>query len=62
MVSLRGEKMSTTMDRERWREVARRAASERDPERLLGLVKELNHLLEEEENLLRRERGETPSA
>jgi len=52
--------MSTTMDRERWRDVARRAASERDPERLLGLVRELNRLLEEEEKLLRGEGSQAP--
>lgn len=54
--------MSTIMDRDRWREVARRAASERDPERLLGLVKELNRLLEEEEERLRTERSVSPDA
>ncbi len=50
------------LDRDRWREVAKRAAVERDPERLLGLVKELNRLLEEEEKALKSERGEVSGA
>ncbi len=52
--------MGMPLDRDRWREVAKRAAAERDPERLLGLVKELNRLLEEEEKALKSERGEIP--
>jgi hypothetical protein len=50
------------LDKDRWREVAKRAAAERDPERLLGLVKELNRLLEEAEKKLKRERGKVPGA
>ena len=54
--------MHMPLYRDRWREVAKRAAAERDPERLLGLVKELNRLLEEEEKALKRDRGEVPGA
>ena len=36
-----------------WKELARKAANERDPKRLLAIIQELNQALEERENQLR---------
>lgn len=40
---------------ERWYELCKHAAVEKDPERLLQLVQEINRLLEEKEAKLKKE-------
>jgi hypothetical protein len=42
-------------DQERWYELCKQAAVEKDPERLLRLVQEINRLLEEKEANLKKE-------
>lgn len=42
---------------ERWRELCRQAAVEKDPKRMLELIKEINRLLEEKQARLQREVG-----
>jgi len=41
--------------RELWEELCERAAREQDPQRLLRLIEEINHLLDEKERRLRAE-------
>jgi hypothetical protein len=40
---------------ERWRDLCSQAAEEQDPDRLMELVREINQLLEEKEQRLKRE-------
>jgi hypothetical protein len=40
---------------ERWRQLCAQAAEEQDPDRLMELVREINKLLEEKEQRLKRE-------
>ena len=40
---------------ERWRQLCAQAAEEQDPDRLMELVREINQLLEEKEERLKRE-------
>jgi hypothetical protein len=35
---------------ERWKQLCERAAEEQDPEKLVKLISEINHLLSEKEN------------
>ena len=42
--------------KERWEELCRQAAEEKDPKRLLELTTEINRLLREKENRLRAQR------
>jgi hypothetical protein len=37
-------------DGEKWKELCAKAAAEKDPQRLLELVEEINRILEEQEN------------
>ena len=46
---MKGEK------REQWMRLCEQAANEQDPQKLLGLVREINRLLEEKEQRLRQE-------
>ena len=46
--------------RKDWKELAQKAANERDPKGLLAIVEELNQALEERENQLRRTTRPTP--
>lgn len=39
-------------DRERWKELAEQASKEKDPDRLIALVRELSDLLESKEKRL----------
>jgi hypothetical protein len=53
-------------NRERWKELCRQAAEEKDPKRLLELANEINRLLAEKENRLltqrhRRSKRDRPS-
>jgi hypothetical protein len=41
-------------NKERWRDLCEQAAVEQDPERLMILIKEINHLLEEKEKRLQK--------
>jgi hypothetical protein len=43
-------------NKERWRELCAQAANEKDPDRLLELVKEINKLLNEKDAQLRANR------
>jgi len=36
-----------------WRELAQKAADEKDPKKLLGIIEELNRALEDRENQIR---------
>lgn len=47
-------------NRERWLELAELAANEQDPDKLMLIVREIDQLLQEKENRLRR--PGTPSA
>ena len=47
-------------NRERWMELARLAADEQDPIKLLALVKEINDLLEKKQRRLEIESPEPP--
>jgi hypothetical protein len=49
-------------NRERWMELAELAANEQDPERLIGLIREINQLLEEKEKRLTASRNSNPFA
>ena len=40
-------------ERERWEELCRLAADERDPNRLMELIEEINRLLEQKEQRLK---------
>jgi len=42
---------------ERWRELCKRAENEQDPKKLLELVNEINSILKEKEERLRKEQG-----
>jgi hypothetical protein len=42
---------------ERWRDLCSQAAEEQDPDRLMELVREINALLEEKEQRLKREKS-----
>jgi hypothetical protein len=42
---------------ERWRDLCSQAATEQDPDRLMELIREINELLEEKEQRLKRERA-----
>lgn len=42
--------------RERWEELCRLAADERDPDRLMELIGEINRLLEQKEQRLKHQR------
>jgi hypothetical protein len=46
---------------ERWRELCAQAAVEQAPEKLLGLIQEINRLLEEKENRLKQPRQDRDS-
>src|SRR5947207_3671956 len=46
--------MQPKSERKDWKELARRAANEHDSEKLLALIEELNAVLAEQENELRR--------
>jgi hypothetical protein len=50
-----------TVVRKTWRELSEAAAREQDPEKLLQLVEELNKVLEEEENQLKKQRSTPPA-
>jgi hypothetical protein len=41
-------------DSEKWKELCAEAAAEKDPQRLLELVQEINRILEEQENKRKR--------
>jgi hypothetical protein len=53
---MRGEKG------ELWRKLSEQAAIEQDPDRLLELAKEINRLLEEKEERLKNQRGQSSAA
>jgi hypothetical protein len=42
---------------ERWRDLCSKAAQEQDPDRLLDLIRQINELLDEKEQRLKRERS-----
>jgi hypothetical protein len=42
---------------ERWRDLCSQAAQEQDPDRLLDLIRQINELLDEKEERLKRERS-----
>ena len=42
-------------NQERWRELCQRAEKEQDPQKLLELTEEINRLLEEKEQRLRKQ-------
>lgn len=44
-------------ERERWEQLCRLAADEQDPNRLMELIEEINRLLEEKEERLKRQRA-----
>lgn len=46
--------------KERWLQLCKQAAAEQDPHRLLLLVEEINRLLEEKENRLKKSSGTSP--
>ena len=46
---------------EQWRALCEQAAIEKDPEKLIRLVKEINRLLEEKEQRLRNQHANTDS-
>lgn len=43
-------------ERERWEQLCKLAADERNPDRLMELIDEINRLLEEKEQRLKRQR------
>jgi hypothetical protein len=45
--------------KERWKELCEQAAVEQDPQRLLELTSEINRLLKEKEERLKKARGES---
>jgi hypothetical protein len=47
-------------EKERWMELCAQAAVEQDPEKLHALVEEIDRLLQEKENLLKKGRLPTP--
>ena len=47
-------------DNERWKELCALASKEQDPDKLLALVEELNRLLDEREQRLRRNQSSNP--
>jgi hypothetical protein len=51
----------TTVVPKNWRELSEAAAREQDPEKLLQLVEELNKVLEEEENQVKRQYSTPPA-
>ena len=46
---------------ERWRVLCSQAATEQDPDRLMELIRQINELLEEKEERLKRERSAAKS-
>jgi hypothetical protein len=48
--------------KERWLELCEQAATEQDSEKLLALVGEINHLLQQREESLKRRRDAQPTA
>jgi hypothetical protein len=42
---------------ERWRQLCAQAAEEQDPDRLMELIREINDLLEEKEQRLKKQRA-----
>jgi len=53
--------MSNHADQSSWKDLAEQASKETDPKRLLSLVTELNHVLENSEHQTQeRRRGLTP--
>ena len=46
--------------KEHWTQLCELAAAEKDPEKLLALVKEINRMLEEKENLLQQKLEKKP--
>ena len=59
--SLVGAPRCVMIDRERWFQLCQQAVMEEDPTRLFELVQEINHLLEERRERLRRLRSSTPA-
>jgi hypothetical protein len=59
--SLMGAQRCVMLDRERWFQLCQQAVIEEDPTRLFELVQEINHLLEERREGLRRLRSSTPA-
>ncbi len=59
--SLMGAPRCVMLDRERWFQLCQQAVIEEDPTRLFELVQEINHLLEERRERLRRLRSSTPA-
>ena len=59
--SLMGAPRCVMLDRERWFQLCQQAVIEEDPTRLFELVQEINHLLEERRERLRRLRSTTPA-
>lgn len=55
----RGSYSSCMSDDTKWRELCQRIMSETDPERLWALVEQLNKELEQREQQLRTEQGES---
>jgi hypothetical protein len=47
-------------DNERWKELCALASTEQDPDKLLALVEEINRLLDEREQRLRRNQSSKP--
>ena len=47
-------------DNERWKELCSLASTEQDPDKLLALVEEINRLLDEREQRLRRNQSSNP--
>jgi hypothetical protein len=60
--SLMGAPRCVMLDRERWFQLCQQAVIEQDPKRLFELVQEINHLLEERREGLRRLRSGTSTA
>jgi len=58
---LTGAPRCVMLDRERWFQLCQQAVIEEDPTRLFELVQEINHLLEERRERLRRLRSTTPA-
>jgi hypothetical protein len=48
--------------KEQWMRLCEQAATEQDPDKLMELVREINRLLEEKEQRLKRESTANPSA
>jgi len=59
-----GRRLHARQNRERWEELCRQAAEEKDPKRLLEITTEINCLLAEKENrlLAQREQNEKKSS